>query len=213
MVLWSALSSGDTKIQGTESAKVTCISAFLTCWSVIYEIINISGKTKCLQNSTVTLCTSILGGRKWGKHKAQQWQMKLGVWIWLKLRRKWNEETLHEKEWWAGIVALGKFLWQWMILSHVPIGHWDSGFKRPSSAEIKFLGAGSVDATTQRKRELCHLVTLGETSSRQIMVSRDTLFLKPGVSSLTPWLNLAPCLQKWLVFSFPMTLSLCQVVI
>lgn len=30
---------------------------------------------------------------------------------------------------------------------------------------------------------------------------------------LIPWLNLALCLQKWLLFNFPMTLSLCQVVI
>lgn len=71
-----------------------------------------------------------------------------------------------------------------MNLSHVTIGHrgkvLSSGFKRPSSAEIEFLGVGSVDATTQKKREPWHWVTLGKTSSRQAVVSRDALLLKPG---------------------------------
>lgn len=55
---------------------------------------------------------------------------------------------------------------------------------------------GSVDVTTQRKRELCNLVTLGQTNSRQIVVARDTLFETWGVSLLMPWLNLAPHLSE-----------------
>lgn len=68
-----------------------------------------------------------------------------------------------------------------MNLSHVPIGHWGKvlRFKKTSSGENKFLGTCSVGATTQRKRELWNWVTQGETSSRQAMVSRDALLLKP----------------------------------
>lgn len=57
----------------------------------------------------------------------------------------------------------------------------------------------------------CGLVT--EASPRQAVVLRDAPLQTWGVSSHTPWLRLAPCLQKWLVFNFPMALSLCQVVI
>lgn len=80
-------------------------------------------------------------------------------------------------------MAWGKFLWKQMNLSHVPGGHWGNvrrrGFKR-LSAQIEFLGVGRVDATAQRKRELWNWVTLGDVSSRQAVVSRDALLLKPG---------------------------------
>lgn len=82
-----------------------------------------------------------------------------------------------------------------------------SRFKRPSSAEIEFLGVGSIDATT---RELGY-------TGRDVLqtvrgVRRHAPFETWGISSLAPSLNLAPCLQKWPMFNFPMALSLCQVV-